>query len=137
MDIYEKLPVVYTAYSKRLFYAKMLISTFCLKNDKIPLNPFSNWDYYMNDMVERPIVVRGNNNLITLSQQLWIFGEISDGVLEEIKFAKRLSLPISYFTINKTIDSVKAIRPDEVKVENELLNDFDFDQIMKVILNDA
>ena len=87
MDRFEKRPVIYTAYSKYYFFAKMLVSSYVLDKDFIPLNPFNNWEYFMDDMVDRDLVVRGNNNLILLSDEIWTFGPIADGVFAEVKLA--------------------------------------------------
>lgn len=71
ININEKINSVYTAHSKHNFYARNIISSFVLNNNKLPLNPFTNFDYFMNDMVDRKLTIRGNNNLIYLSDELW------------------------------------------------------------------
>lgn len=38
----QKKPVIYTAYSKHYFFARMLISSYVLNKNVIPLNPFNN-----------------------------------------------------------------------------------------------
>lgn len=85
MDKKEKKCIIYTAQSKHYYFAKMMISKYVLEHDSVPLNPFSNWAYFMNDTVNRELVVRANNNLIILSDELWSFGPIADGVLAEIR----------------------------------------------------
>ena len=103
MDRFEKRPVIYTAYSKYYFFAKMLVSSYVLDKDFIPLNPFNNWEYFMDDMVDRDLVVRGNNNLILLSDEIWTFGPIADGVFAEVKLANSLGKPVRYFSVGKKI----------------------------------
>ncbi len=50
---------------------------------------------------------------------IWVFGEISNGVLAEIKITKEMDKPIRYFTV---IDSkeIKEISKEEVELEEEI-----------------
>ena len=109
IDVKEKINSVYTAHSKHNFYARKMISAYVLKNNKLPLNPFTNWDYFMNDMVDRKLTVRGNNNLIYLADELWQFGIISNGCYHEIKLAMNLNKKIKFFEIGKTVNDIKEI----------------------------
>ena len=131
MDRYEKKPAVYTAYSKHFFFAKMLISSYVLEKDYIPLNPFNNWEYFMDDMVERDLVVRGNNNLILLADEIWTFGPIADGVFAEVKLANALGKPIRYFTVGKKISDINEVTQHDLVFEDELLQKVDKDEINK------
>ena len=65
----EKIKSVYTAHSKHNFYARKMISAYTLNETYLPLNPFTSWDYFMNDMVDRNLTIRANNNLIYLSDE--------------------------------------------------------------------
>lgn len=121
MDRYEKKKVVYTAQSKHLFYAKMLICKFVLEKDYIPLNPFNNWAYFLDDMVDRNIVARANNNLIMISDELWQFGPIADGCLEEIRFAVKQNKNIRFFSAGKKSSDIKELNIDELVFEEEVL----------------
>jgi len=42
------------------------------------------FDYFMLDMVPRDTVREANNNLLRKADELWVFGQISDGVAAEI-----------------------------------------------------
>jgi len=70
----------------------------------------------MIDTVDRAKIRKSNNTLIERADELWVFGEISNGVLREIKLAKQKNKPIRYF---KVIDSkdIKGISKDEVQFE--------------------
>lgn len=131
MDRYEKRPAVYTAYSKHFFFAKMLISSYVLEKGCIPLNPFNNWEYFMDDMVDRDLVVRGNNNLILLADEIWTFGPIADGVFAEVKLANELGKPVRYFTVGKKLSDINEVTKDKLVFEEELLNKFDRNEINK------
>lgn len=125
------MPIIYTAFSKHSFYAKMLISAYVLINGYIPLNPFNNWAYFMDDMVERDLVVRGNNNLILLSDEVWVFGSIADGVYVEMKFAISKNIPIKFFSVGKKIHDIQTINITEVTFEDELLQQIELREIQK------
>lgn len=99
----------------------MHISKFVLKNNYIPLNPFMIFEYFMLDTIERDKIREANNALVEKADELWVFGEVSNGVLAEIKIAKERNKPIKYFTV---IDSkeIKQISKDEVEFEEGLKN---------------
>ena len=131
MDRFEKRPVIYTAYSKYYFFAKMLVSSYVLDKDFIPLNPFNNWEYFMDDMVDRDLVVRGNNNLILLSDEIWTFGPIADGVFAEVKLANSLGKPVRYFSVGKKLEDIHTLTNKELIFEEELLQKFDRKDIFR------
>ena len=131
MDRYEKKPVVYTAYSKHYFFAKMLISAYVLEKDYIPLNPFNNWEYFMDDMVDRNLVVRGNNNLILLADEVWTFGPIADGVFAEVILANSKDIPVKYFSVGKKLSDIHPLQNSDLVFEEELLSQFEKAAIYK------
>lgn len=130
IDTKMRIEVVYTAHSKHNFYARKMISAFVLKNNKLPLNPFTNWDYFMNDMVDRRLTVRANNNLIYMSDELWQFGVISNGCYHEIKLAMKLNKKLRFFSLGKTVDDIKEIGINKLEFEDELRNEFDINELI-------
>ena len=94
--------VVYPAYSKRNFFWQMHISQFCLQNRRIPLNPFMLFRYFLGDSVARDKVYTANNNIVAMCDELWSFGQVSDGVLAEIKLKKDKNQPVRYYNIRET-----------------------------------
>jgi len=116
---HKNMKLIFTAFSKKLFYFKMHISKFVLEKDCIPLNPFMLFEYFMSDTIDRDKIREANNNLVEKADELWVFGEISNGVLAEIKITKEINKPIRYFTV---IDSkeIKEISKEEVKFEEEI-----------------
>jgi len=109
--------LVYTAISKHYFYYRMFISKYVLEQDKVPLNPFMIFDYFLLDSVDRDLVREGNNNLVKRCDELWVFGPVSNGVLAEIKMAK--GKPIKYFKIEKP-HNIAPISKEEVKMEEDV-----------------
>lgn len=131
----EKVISVYTAHSKHFFFARKMISAFVLKENYLPLNPFTNWDYFMNDVIERPLTVRANNNLIMISDELWQFGVISDGCYHEIKLAMKLNKSIRFFTIGKRIEDIKEISINDLEFEEELKNGYNINEFIIELKN--
>ena len=112
-------PLVYTAMSKHLFYFRMFVSVFVLKNGGVPLNPFMTFDYFLLDAVDRDVVREGNNNLVKRSDEVWVFGTISNGVLAEIQIAKEQGKPIKYFAVDNSSTITKTGK-DEVQLEDDV-----------------
>lgn len=112
-------PLVYTAMSKHLFYYRMHISKYVIEKGNIPLNPFMIFDYFMLDSVDRDLIREGNNTLVKKSDELWVFGPVSNGVFAEIKIAKEMNKPIKYFGIEKP-HKIVSISKKEVEMEEDV-----------------
>lgn len=110
------MKLIYPAFSKRLFYFRMHISKFVLEHGGAPLNPFMIHEYFLLDTVDRDVIRTSNNTLVERADELWVFGEISDGVAAEIELAKSLKKPTRYFDVIGSKDIVE-ISESEVKIE--------------------
>ncbi len=106
----KKLKIVYLAYAKEIFYWRQHLSSLVLKKGYVPLNPFMNFDYFLQDVVARDKVRLANNNLIRKSDELWVIGKISDGVAAEIRLVKELKKPIKYFSTESLPKKLKEIK---------------------------
>jgi len=109
--------LIYTALSKKNFFQRNRISKFVLEKNFIPLNPFMLFGYYLGDSVDHDLVRQSNNKLVEKSDELWVFGEISDGVEREIDIAKKLNKKIRYFDISGLPEEIKEIREEEIVKE--------------------
>jgi len=109
MDILENKKVVYTAQSKKFYFAKMLICKYVLEHNAVPLNPFNVFGYFLHDLVERDIVRNANSNVIRVSDEIWVFGSIADGVLFEIEYGMKLNKKIKFFTVGSSVEQIKPI----------------------------
>ena len=127
LGLREQMPSAYTATSKRYFYMKDHISTYTLSQGYVPLNPFQIFGYFLNDTVDRDLVRQANNTLVILADEIWVFGDVSDGVLAEIKQARELGKVVKYFRIIKsqTIELIsnleEVVMEDDVSTHRELL----------------
>lgn len=119
LSLQDEKPLVYTAMSKHLFYFRTQISKFVMENEGVPLNPFMIFDYFLSDTVDRNLVREGNNNLVRRSDQIWVFGKISDGVLAEIKQAQEQGKKIRYFEVQES-ERIVEIEKMAVHFEEEV-----------------
>lgn len=105
--------------SKHLFYFRMFISVFVLKNGGVPLNPFMVFDYFLLDAIDRDLVREGNNNLVKRCDEIWVFGAVSDGVLAEIQIANEQGKSVRYFAIEKPHNIVETDK-NSVELEEDI-----------------
>ena len=114
------MPVIFTAQSKVFFYCRDAVCEYVLKQGLLPLNPFRVFEYFLGDRVDRDTVRQGNNQLIAVADELWVFGPIADGVLFEIVRARRLHKPVRFFSVATRSEEIREIRVDEIKFEPEV-----------------
>ncbi len=112
-------PLVYTATSKHYFYFRTYISKFVVEQDAVPLNPFMIFEYFMLDTVDRDKIREADNICVKRSDEIWVFGPVSDGVLAEIKIAKEMGKPVKYFKIVKSKDII-PISKEQVEMEDDV-----------------
>jgi hypothetical protein len=89
--------VVFTAMSKKYFYMRFFVTKFALEQGVVPINPFTSFDYFLLDAVERDTVRRANNTLVARADELWVFGDIADGVRAEIVQAWQQHKTVRFF----------------------------------------
>lgn len=114
------MPVVFTAQSKEFFYCRDAICEFVLRQGLVPLNPFRIFEYFLDDRVDREVIRNGNNQLISTSDEVWVFGTVSNGVLFEIVRARHLKKPVRFYSIATRADEIKPISIAEVKFDPEI-----------------
>ncbi len=119
----KETKIVFIGLSKHYFYFRRHAVKFVLEQGYTPISQYGIFDYFLLDTVDRDRIRNANNNLLRVSDEFWVFGPVSDGVLAEIKLAKQLGKPIRYFTI---IDSkeIKEISKEEVELEEKALEKF-------------
>jgi hypothetical protein len=85
------------------------------------MNPFRVFEFFLNDRVERELVRQGNNNLVRISDELWVFGEvIANGVLFEILYARSLGKPVHFHNIATRSLEIYPIPVETLRFEHEL-----------------
>lgn len=78
----------------------------------------------MNDMVDRNLTVRANNNLIYLADEIWQFGIISNGCYHEIKLAMKNKKRIRFFSLGKKVENIQEIEVNDLIFEEELEKEY-------------
>lgn len=111
--------IVFIAMSKHLFYFMPHAVKFVVEKGYTPIGLYGIFDYLLMDSVDKNQVIKANNDLLTISDALWVFGPISQGVLEEIKLMKKLERPIKYFTVINSKD-IREIKKEQVAFEDDL-----------------
>jgi ADP-ribose pyrophosphatase/8-oxo-dGTP diphosphatase len=119
LDLNVNKKIVFIGLSKHYFYFRRHAVKFVLEQGYIPISQYGIFDYFLLDTVDRDIIRNANNNLLKISNEFWVFGPISDGILAEIKLAKSLNKPIRYFKIINS-KKIKEISKDEVEFEEDL-----------------
>lgn len=109
--------VVFAAMSKRSFFLREHIIRFVLNQGYTPTCAFMMYSYFLLDTVDRKRLISANNDLIKRSDELWVFEEISDGVAEEIKLARKLKMPVKYFKAKSEYTDFEMVNEKEVKME--------------------
>ena len=89
--------VVFTAMSKKYFYMRFFVTKSALEQGVVPINPFTSFDYFLLDAVERDTVRRANNTLVARADELWVFGDIADGVRAEVIQAWQQHKTVRFF----------------------------------------
>jgi hypothetical protein len=96
----------------------MHITKYVLEQDGVPLNPFMIHEYFLLDTVSRDKIRQSNNTLVERCDEVWIFGEISNGVQAEIDIAKKQKKPIRYFIVVASKE-IREIKEADVVLERE------------------
>src|ERR1044072_7462224 len=99
----------YVAMSNRSFYWRAHIQKFVLDSGLVPISPFMLFDYYLMHTVDKDVVREAMNNMLSRSNEVWVFGRLSLGVKVQVGIAKRLSKPVRYFDISDLPVAVVAI----------------------------
>jgi hypothetical protein len=117
MDYATEKKVVFAAMSKKNFYLREHIIKFILQKNYSPTCAFMMYSYFLLDTVDRKKLISANNDLIRRSDELWVFGDISDGVGKEIILARKLGREVKYFKVIKRNLNFKEIVEKEAKSE--------------------
>lgn len=112
--------VIFAAQSKQTFYCRNAVCEYIFNHGSIPVNPFRIFGYFLDDRVDRRLVRNGNNEMISRCDELWVFGQISDGVLFEIALCRRLGKPVRYFSISAIAKEIKELKSEDLVFEPEV-----------------
>lgn len=127
--------VIFAAQSKQSFYCRNAVCEYIFNQGCIPVNPFRIFGYFLDERVDRKLVRNGNNEMILRCDELWVFGQISDGVLFEIALCRKLGKPVRYFSISAIAKEIKELKPEELSFEPEVhKHQVKRDDLLKLVL---
>ena len=112
--------VIFTAQSKQFFYCRDVVCEYVLRQGCIPVNPFRLFDYFLSDRVDRDLIRNGNNEMIRRCDELWVFGNVSDGVLFEIYVCRKMGKTVRFFNIATRAQEIKELKAEEVTFDPEI-----------------
>jgi hypothetical protein len=118
LNLVQKSDIIFTSFSKRNFYLRAQISQFVLGRKQTPISPFMNFDYNLAGVVNKNLIRTANNTMITRCDELWVFGEVSDGVLVEIYIAKQHNKPVHYFDLSASDKTFHEVDDGYVRLED-------------------
>ncbi len=98
-DMDKKL--IFCSQSRFYMYASELICKYVIEEGHVPINSFTNFGYFLSELVPRHDIAENINNIINHCHELWVFGPITGGVDLEIAMCKDLGKPIRYFDISE------------------------------------
>lgn len=116
----SEMELIFTAQSKAYFYCRDVVCQYVLQQGFLPLNPFRVFGYFLSDRVDRELIRRGNNQLIRECKELWVFGQIADGVLFEIASAIKQGKKVRFFSIGTRVEEIKEIDVEQISFEPEV-----------------
>jgi hypothetical protein len=96
-----------------------LICKFVLSKGHVPVNYFTVFFNFVHEIADLKTMIDSINSLIVRCDELWSFGEISEGMWYEIGMCKDLKIPIKYFNIEKLPNKIKEIKENEVKYSDK------------------
>ncbi|MBW2963345.1 hypothetical protein KY306_01050 [Candidatus Woesearchaeota archaeon] len=98
MELKEKRKLIFCSISCDNFWGRGKISKFVIEQKGVPINPYMNWDYNLFHQASKESVRAANNSLIKWCNEVWAFGNLSDGVRAEILLAQELGKKVRFFT---------------------------------------
>ncbi|MBU2592752.1 hypothetical protein KKD61_04830 [Patescibacteria group bacterium] len=118
LKLQQKSTIVFASFSKKNYYLRFQVSAFILLEGCVPISPFMNFDYYLGGLVDKNSVRIANNTMIQRTDELWVFGEVSDGVLAEVALAKKFNRPVRFFSVSDDVKKIRELSTKEVTLED-------------------
>ncbi len=100
--------------SINMCWARMLCK-FVLEKNHVPVNYFTVFGHFVHELADLSTMIDSINAIIVRCDELWAFGEISEGMWFEIKMCKKLGIPLKYFSIDKLPKKIYEIDENDVK----------------------
>jgi len=93
--------VIFVAMNAKLFRLREWITKFVFEQDAIPINCLMVYGYYLYDMVPRVKIIEAYKTVVKKCDELWVFGDVSDGIRDGMIIARKNNMPIKFFDISQ------------------------------------
>lgn len=115
-------PIVFTSMSSKNLRYRLKISKYIFENNYVPINGLIMFEHlFYTGLVDEDLVQDANNDLIVRSDEMWVFGDISDGVLGEIFLAQKYNKVVRYFDISQIKKGIiTEVKKDQAKFEDDV-----------------
>jgi len=105
--------VVYIAMNSKYFKFREWISKFVFEQGAIPINSLMVYGYYLYGMVPKEMVIEAYRTVVGKCDEVWVFGEVSDGVKEAMIISRKKNIRLKYFDLSRY--------PEIVEIPEDLL----------------
>lgn len=116
----EPRKMVYITHSKSWFYAKERVQQFAMMQGVAPVNPFMNFGYYLDQRIDKDEIVASCHQMIRSSEELWVFGPISEAMLTDIVVAVMEGKSLRFFSISENPEEIKELEMEKIIFEREV-----------------
>jgi hypothetical protein len=110
-SLFERVALVFTAHSAETAYLRERICAYALDRQVVPVNPWMMGGYFLYGLAAKDLIRRANNNLLMRCDELWVFGEPSDGVEVEVRWAKASAMPVRWFELDHYGEAIRELGP--------------------------
>lgn len=93
--------LVFCSHSRHLMHSSLLICKYVIEEGYVPINSFTNFGYFLYELVPRHDIAEGINNIINRCDEQWVFGPITEGVELEIEMCREIGKKVRYFDISE------------------------------------
>lgn len=93
--------VVFIAMNSKYFRIREWLTKFVFEQEAIPVNCLMLYGYYLYDMVPKEKVIEAYSEVAKKCDELWVFGEVSDGIRDAMRIARKKNMPIKYFDVSR------------------------------------
>lgn len=114
----EKQIVFVSQASSNMCWARLMCK-FVLDQGYVPVNYFTVFGHFVHELADLETMIDSVNSLIVRCNQLWAFGEISEGMWYEIKMCKKLGIPVKYFSIERIPHEIKETTEKELSYQDK------------------
>jgi len=96
-----KKKVIFIAMNSKLFRLREWITKFVFEQKAIPVNCLMLYGYYLYDMVPRVSIIEAYKSVVVKCDELWTFGDVSDGIRDAMVIAGKNNMPVKHFDISR------------------------------------